>query len=461
MQIMGLGVDLEGGLLFPPTEQAAFARQILAGWEKLPPSATSFRGEVRPLATVDGDPLVVGWTFLVHSADPDRDQIIDILQPLANRRGMENPRAPLLFNGEPEDDWMEWVEVNHRSRQLEGRTVPYYILIVGSPQWIPFKLQSFLDIFASVGRLDFETMEDLDSYIQKLIRIEDDSQPVTSREVLLFSTDHGLPDPTFFSRRYMVEPLRDYIEDRLKISTHLLAGDEATKTNFVTALRDRSPALVYSASHGLAALRRPVEDQMRYNGALCCQTPGHPRPREIFSADDVPLDRPFMEGAVFFQFACLGYGTPASSDFHHWVPDYPNQFSGREFVSAMPKRLLSHPRGPLAYVGHLDIALLHGFSDPKDPQGTGRWGARMSAFVGTVNKILGVKPYGMALQDINDRFNTANFAITNTYDRQRRGTFQWNEQNEMRLVDNWLVRTDAQNYMILGDPAVRLRLPDL
>ena len=460
MQIMGLGLNPDGELFFQPTEQSAFARQILSEWEKQPQGAVSFRGEVRPEAAVEGDPLIVGWTFLICSTDPHRDQLIDILQPLAQRRGMDTPLAPLLFNGEPDEDWPGWVETNLNSRRLEGKTVPHYILIVGSPQLIPFKLQSFLDTFASVGRLDFDTLDDLNAYIRKVIRLEGTPQPVVSREALLFATDQGLPDPTFYSRRYMVEPLKDYIETHMHVPTHFLAGSDATKSNLAAALAARTPALVYSASHGLAATRQPLDYQVRYNGALCCQTRNRFSPPELFSADDVPLNRPFMEGAVFFQFACFGYGTPASSDFNHWMYDRPQQFSGQAFVSALPKRLLAHPNGPLAYIGHLDSALLHGFANPDDPQGGGRWGARMSAYVGVINKILGVKSSGMAMQDINDRFNAANFAITNTYDRQRRGTLQWNEQTEMRLVDNWLARTDAQNFMILGDPAVRLRLPE-
>ncbi|MGZ9190290.1 MAG: hypothetical protein ACXW39_09570, partial [Nitrospira sp.] len=29
----------------------------------------------------------------------------------------------------------------------------------------------------------------------------------------------------------------------------------------------------------------------------------------------IPANEPFLEGAVFFQFACYGYGTPAQSDY--------------------------------------------------------------------------------------------------------------------------------------------------
>ncbi len=462
MQIMGLGLDPEGELLFKPTEQAVFARQILAEWGNVPKGAGSgsFRGEVMPQAVVAGDPRAVGWTYLIHSADPWRDQILEIMKPLAERRGMEEPKAPLLFSGEAEDEWLDWIETHCNSKRLEGKTVPHYVLIVGAPRLIPFKFQSFLDTGASVGRLDFDSLDDLEAYVHKIIRLESAPEPVVSRQALLFATDQGLPDPTFYSHHYMAEPLKDHMENRLKVPTHFLAGADATRPNLSAALTALNPALVYSASHGLAAIRKPLDYQKRYNGGLCCQYEGRFTPEDLFSADDIPLDRPFLEGSVFFQFACFGYGTPATSDLSHWRFDYVEEYAGQEFVAALPRKLLAHPHGPLAYIGHLDIALLHGFADPKDPQGAGRWGARMSVFVGAVNKILGVQSSGLAMQDLNDRFNAANFAITNTYDRQRRGALQWSEQAETRLVDNWLMRTDAQNFMILGDPAARVRLPE-
>ncbi len=38
-------------------------------------------------------------------------------------------------------------------------------------------------------------------------------------------------------------------------------------------------------------------------------------------------------------------------------------FGEHDFVAALPKRLLAHPRGPIAYAGHRDTAWRHGFAD--------------------------------------------------------------------------------------------------
>lgn len=61
------------------------------------------------------------------------------------------------------------------------------------------------------------------------------------------------------------------------------------------------PVSLYTASHGLGAVNQTAEIQHRYNGAICCQHHGDLTLDALFSADDVPYDRPYLEGAVFFQ----------------------------------------------------------------------------------------------------------------------------------------------------------------
>ena len=53
-----------------------------------------------------------------------------------------------------------------------------------------------------------------------------------------------------------------------------------------------------------------------------------------------------------------------------------------------------------------------------------------------------------------------NALLTNTFDRIQRGTMQWTTASQSRFLDSWIIRGDAQNYMVFGDPAARLRIPD-
>jgi len=468
MQIMGLGIDYQTGeLLVKPMDSTAFARKILESLNKNSKDFTqlanvgsqtlTFRGEVERRPVDQGNPREAGWTYIVNENDPDREEISKILRPLAEYRGMKDPESPMVFNGEAEEEWFDWLQDNYYS--VEHMERPYYIAIVGGPDKIPFKFQSLLDMATAVGRLDFNSLDDLKAYVEKVIRLEEMPEPVVDRKALVFAPDYGSQDPTHFSRLYMAEPLAEYICDNCQLQTSTMSGDMATKSKLTSALLSEKPALVYTASHGMGAIGQPLDIQKRFNGAICCQRKeGDPLGKWLFTADDVPLDRPYLEGSVFFQFACFGYGTPAESDYSHWL-DKPELNCEQDFVAALPKKLLSHPRGPIAYVGHLDTAFLHGFDDPNNPYPAGRWHSRMSPFIKAVNGLLfDTQPIGLTMNEMNARYGIGNAQLSNFLDQVQRGkkTFEayinW-------LVDTFITRSDAQNYMIFGDPAVRLRIP--
>ncbi len=470
MQLMALGKNESGELLFPAVAEYALVQALTAGLERNAAAlkrfardterGDAFRGEVTRRVQDAGDPREAGWTFAVSSTNPRRDDIIEIVKPLADLRGMENPAEPLVFDGASEDMWGEWLQERYYARELEGRKVPQYVLFIGRPQELPFRLQSLMDSVANVGRLDFDQLEDLDRYVKKIIRLEGAAEPVVERDVILFGTDGGAQDPTYFSREYMVKPLADYVESELKFRTSRLMGDDATKAKLTAKLKSMKPAVVYTASHGLGLANQPLERQKALNGAICCQSSGALTLADLFSADDVPTGEAFLEGAVFFQFACFGYGTPAESDFSHWLTGMTDKCASEDFTAALPKRLLGLDRGPIAFVGHVDTAFLHGFTDPHEPHLIERWSNRMQPFVHAVEKLLTVQPSGLAMNGMNRKYSIANALLTTVYDRQRRGTLTWTPESSRRFVDNWIVRSDAQNYLVFGDPAARLRIPD-
>ncbi len=284
---------------------------------------------------------------------------------------------------------------------------------------------------------------------------------MTDRKAVAFAPDAGPQDPTYYSRLYMAEPLADHVQDERKVQVNRLIGSKATKQGLLTALRGAKPSLVYTASHGLAAPQESLAVQKRLCGAICCQarTPGEPLLARLFAAADVPLGEPFLEGAAFFQFACFGYGTPAESDFEHWLSS--PQFNAKaDFVAALPKRLLSHPNGPIAFIGHVDAAWMHGFiDDPNHPDIIDRWHRRIEPFVSALNSLLEVQPVGLAMASMNKRYDVQNAMLTNTYDRIRKGKQKVTPELHERLSDSFITRSDAQNYMVFGDPAVRLRIP--
>jgi hypothetical protein len=462
---MALGKDLSGRTLFPTLDQNDFLQKILRNlvqrWPQVPQPKGGLGGEVSRVVLDRGDPEQAGWTFVVAQTDPRSQEYIEALRELAEVRKMHDPSSPLIFDAAPEG-WSDWINDELLGLPTDGKPVPHFILLVGGPQYIPFHFQSVLDSFAQVGRLDFDDIRELKSYIRKLINLERAAEPAGQRAAVIFATDDGPNDPTHYSSRYMAMPLADHCQGKHGLPTSQLIGLEATKRNLLESVQKNNPVILYTATHGLGlGSQSSVQDRQRYNGSICCDTTNLNGTDALFSADDVP-STPFLEGGVFFQFACHGYGTPDRSDFTHWLGD-PQDCADSTcidpFVAALPKKLLAHPRGPIAYIGHVDLAFLHGFTDPHDLISIGRWSKRMSPFVAALDSILTTQPSGLAMEDINKRYNLANAVITGVYNRIRGTSLSWTPEQEENFVDQWIYRTDAQNYILLGDPAARVRVP--
>ena len=63
------------------------------------------------------------------------------------------------------------------------------------------------------------------------------------------------------------------------------------------------------------------------------------------------------------------------------------------------------------------------------------------------------------MKDMSDRYDICNVIITNYYDQQQKKKLVWDSKKQARFLDTWITRSDAQNYMIFGDPGARLRIP--
>lgn len=470
MNVMANGLNFRGEPLFASRDEEEFIQDLQ---DSLPRAVTTilpfsrvaadrgfYRDEIRRKTLDVNNPVDVGWTYLIQQDDPEKAEIARILAPLARLRGMREPEQPLTYRESDADSALEWIADNYSRPVFENKKVPYYVLIVGGPERIPLQFQSTLDSVACVGRVNFASLGDLEAYVQKVIRLETSAKPVTEKEVVLFAPDAGQPDPTYYSLRYMARPLNDHICDKLSFPVIPLFGEDATKQNLERSLSTQKPALVYTAGHGLGAIGESDQMQQRYNGAICCQHSGGLSKKTMFSADDVPLNQSFLEGAAFFQFACFGYGTPAVSDFSHWMSPkgLPKKYTDHDFLAALPRTLLAHPLGPIAYFGHLDAAWLHGFADPDSPDTMERYHARLAPFVDAVSRVLSVCPVGKALEMLNEKFTICNAMITSDYDRIRRGKLTWTKELSRAFVDTWITWNDAQNYMLFGDPGTRVRI---
>jgi hypothetical protein len=416
--------------------------------------------ELRPAEAPDpGDPAEVGWAVVVRTGDPAADDLLARLEPLIAKRGSSAADA-FRYPGGDEHDQADWIDTEYLGR---GSDRPKYLLLAGDPAQLPFELQATLAAAgASVGRVDFESGDDLDAYVAKVIAHEADGAALSTPSAYVFGTDGGPNDPTYYSARYLVEPVAQAIEEVTPFTVTRVVGAGATKDALLTSMSERH-GLVLTASHGMVAeVGQGAEVQRRVNGGWCCQaSPGMTVDDWLVTGDDLP-DGSVWPGAIVVQFACWGYGTPTTSTFEQWTGTTTKLTAEQPFVAAIPKRLLANPDGPIGFVGHVDTAWLHGFDDPLAPIPDGLYNPRLEPMLTLVQSALlhrTASAYG--LRDLSSRADMIASEVSNLMNRLR-GKGQTIKDldaiQRRKLADRMIRRNDAMWFLFFGDPGVRVRV---
>jgi hypothetical protein len=164
--------------------------------------------------------------------------------------------------------------------------------------------------------------------------------------------------------------------------------------------------------------------------------------------------------------ACFGAGTPETSDYRHWLDTLRRAGHAgseiehvldtlaheRPFVAAVPKAALADPRGPLAFVGHVDLAWTYSFFDLDD-----RPRRRPGRITGVIQALLNGHRAGVAASKLMRFFAEVNTELTALQDAQARmGPGAIDDRERARRGHLWMLRQDLAGYVLLGDPAVRL-----
>ncbi len=331
--------------------------------------------------------------------------------------------------------------------------VPYYLLLVGDPEAIPFTFQSELDVNYAVGRLHFDAAEDYARYARSVVDLETGKlRPKLPKQVSLFGVRNEGDDATRRTADELVRPLADtLIEPGKGWDLRSYLGAQADKARLARLLGGPDvPALLFTACHGV---RFPPEDerQLARQGALVCQDWPGPADEEgvtlddYFTADDLSPDA-HVHGLVAFLFACYSAGTPARDSFEQKALGKPPEIAPRPFVSRLPQRLLSHPNGgALAVVGHVDRAWTTSF------EGSSR-GEGIDIFRNALRRLLLGHTVGWAMEYFNQAHATMSAELSDL----------WEGQHNLDDVDPewfsylWMANNDARSFVVFGDPAVKL-----
>jgi hypothetical protein len=336
--------------------------------------------------------------------------------------------------------------------------VPYYLLLVGSPEQIPYRVQYQLDVQHAVGRLYFDTVDEYARYARGVVDAE--TGVVTrARRTSFFGVANADDPATQLSLAYLVEPLASAAQDRFAGRgwdvQRVLAG-AATRARLGDLLRD-APAFLFSACHGMGF---PGGDarQLALQGALLCQDWEGPRGRlardHYFAGEDID-HRADLRGVIAMCFACFGLGTPARDDFDRHGPRHGQvqAIASRDFVARLPQRMLANPGGgALAVIGHVDRAWSSSFLWI-DAQGQRQTQAHVDVFESAIAGILDGERVGHALEHFNLRYAELSSDLSMRIEEMQYGDAT-PDQDE--LAQLWIFRNDARNYALAGDPAVRL-----
>ena len=353
---------------------------------------------------------------------------------------------------------------------VDPRRLPYYLLIVGDPQRIPYHFQYQLDVAHAVGRIHFDTLDEYHSSAASVVASDDPARPLSlARSAAFFGVRNKIDYATQLSSRYLVNPLADALGEKLAgWQVQRWMEGEASKAQLSRLLGgDSTPAFLFSASHGMGFSASGHPRQRAEQGALICsEWPGAgPVQRDMqLCAEDIGSDARLL-GLIAFLFACFGAGTPQYDDFaistqmrelqgrgqpvtgleqHDRVPIAP-----RPFVAKLPQRLLGHPGGgALAVVGHVDRAWGSSFIWEGAQQ--------VTTFESAMTKLLAGNRLGFAVEDFNNRYAELSTELASRVEAIKFREIVPPEE----LAGLWTANNDARSYVILGDPAVKLAVAD-
>lgn len=437
---------------------------LAAVWRKI---RTPFMG--LPLGVDPKDPAQAGWGIVfLQDEDP---AVVAALDPLiAYRRSQINNDAIVkVLDYSPGEEWESWLaRYGAAPGSVEPAKVPFYLLLIGDPRRMPFDFGQLLDVEYSVGRLHFDTAAEYGAYVQSVIDYETSASVPNAREVVFFSPRHAFDAATQMSADSLVNPLADGIPAgpgqaakpavaaQWGYAARKIWGDAATKQALIDIVcpedAHKPPALIFTASHGMGFPKGSAQQKTAQGAILCQDWPGFGsiQPAHYFTAGDVPAESR-VHGTVVFHFACYGGGTPEYDQFFH-VPDKtPPMIADASFIAALPKKWLAHPGGgALACIGHVERAWGYSIVAPEA-------GQQIQPFQNALGMILTGHPLGYALKDFNERYAALSTGLATMLKKSQVTKKLDNEA----YVTTWVQRNDAEGYVLLGDPAVRLRVNDL
>ena len=480
MVVSALGIDGRTGRPSVPAFGLDTIARIAAGCRPTATDASRGRGVLAAprglIPRVDPSDLgSAGWAAVfTHTADPSVRAALEPL--LAHRRrqvAVGNANRFRILEGA--EGYRAGDRAHHFLMRLgvgfgpvDPDQMPYYVLLVGGPEAIPFEVEHQLSIQYAVGRIAFDRVEDYAIYAESLIEAELGPVPVRPRRLGLFAAAHAGDRATETLGQRLFQPLIRQAGRRpngWRLESHL--GQSATKHRLCSWLRGpRPPAVLVTGGHGLSFACGDPHQRGR-QGALICsdfvppigtESDAKPPAENCYVAARDIHRRADVLGLVAIHIACHSAGVPALDRFSHrdgrdrsapresasHRPSPRRRLSPKPFVTRLPQRLLAHPRGgAAAVIGHVDRVWSYGWVWAER-------GEHHQSFSAVVDRILAGDRIGHAMRFFGERYAELAAALAALVE-----VAEYDEPPSLEIARLWTASNDARGWVLLGDPAAR------
>jgi hypothetical protein len=273
--------------------------------------------------------------------------------------------------------------------------IPRYLLILGSPIDIPWRIQFSLQSNCLVGRLDL-TEEALSRYVTAVLGNTGTMQTVPS--ALIWSAVNGANDITALMRNCIAKPIAKRIKERNAAATLTSLGLShigGQAGDLIDALRAERPNFVTTTSHGMTGPVGQPQEMRTSLGVLVDSNQQLLDPSQVLSNWS-------PEGAFWYSHACCSAGSNSNAALADYVaPNTPlfNLLKSiavdcDDMIAPFPTALLSAEKPLLGFIGHVEPTFNWSLQQPN----TGQW-LSLPLVNSIVTEFLEKrKPIGLALE---------------------------------------------------------------
>lgn len=414
----------------------------------------------------DANELAAQRWGVIAPEGPRGDELLGRIERLIARRREQQEghevqihRVPPGMDAAAASRWRKQV---FEGPTVRRRDVPRYVLVLGELDEVSMELQVILGSDGYAGRLAFDAPQDYEAYVDKVLRWEHGPASVP-RARALFHTVRDRSAATTVGHRSLMAPglqlARGYHHEGEFRASELVEVEHGYTPKpgpLLQAVASPEPGLLFTISHGAGAPRggwRSIDEQRRLQGGMSFGRSGGLLTGEALGG------RAFLPGGVWFMLACFGAGTPSTSKYEPWLRHLgeAGRFTGsleavpaslpvdgRPFIASLPKSVLASADGPLAFIGHVDLAWTYSFRELDGERPVNR----PDRFVDVLSGLLRHDRVGVAFRELLRHYGQTNTELTSLIES--------GVDDPVRRGHLWMLRNDLAGYVLLGDPAVRL-----